>query len=134
MPTSNEFIDVAHLNKNAYTFTLPKKVRDVLNIHDISVVLGFFEEPTGEISFGTSGTNVLGTSKFSPTYQITLPITIRKKIYIEMGDPIFFYYTSDNRIILKLQRDWVGFLKISIIMWQWDIYKEIYKIAVNLFI
>ena len=72
MSTKSEIIDTARLSTKGFSFTLPKRVREQLNIKDSTKPLGFFEENNDEITIGHQGKNLLGSAELSPTFHVTL--------------------------------------------------------------
>lgn len=102
MAQNLRLIDIAHLNKGTFTFTLPKRVRDALDVDNNPQILSFIEE-TADIFIGYGGNLVIGTSNFSSSYQVTIPRLAREKLGLKKGDIIGFYLTDDNKILVKKQ-------------------------------
>ena len=104
MSQNIRFIDFARLNKGTFAFSMPKKVREILKVDENLRILSFIEEPDGNISIGFGGERVIGTSKFTASYQVTLTEQAREKLRIEKGDIISFYLTDTNKILIKKQQ------------------------------
>lgn len=100
MTEEYEFLDSTYLGANSHTFTLPKKVREFLNIKKPEGAIGFFRLKKGDITIGLSGENIIVTSNFSPTFGLTLRDAVRKILKINKGDPIIFY-TYNEKVVMR---------------------------------
>ena len=97
--TDYEFLDVAYIGKSQFHYTLPKKVRDHMEIKSTKKSLGYFLEANGDVSIGYGGENVIATSAFSPTFALILKKEIRNKLEVNLGDVLFFYKINKKVII-----------------------------------
>ena len=103
MLNRGRLIEVAHI-RSPNTFTLPKKVRDILNIDLDSRTrsLSYTEEANGEISIGKGGASVIETSLISSSFQVTLKKLVRKRLEAKEGDTLGFYEV-ENKVFIRLE-------------------------------
>ena len=100
--TKYEFLDRAYIGKSQFTYTLPKKVREYMEIKSTDKSLGYFQEENGDISIGHGGDNVITTSEFSPTFGLILKKQIRLKLDINLGDVLFFYKINQPELYFSV--------------------------------
>lgn len=104
MSDQSGFIESAPLAKEAYSFTLPKKVREVLGIERRFRVLTFFidEGDLVFIGFEGKGQQPIGSSDFYSSFQITVPSTVRRLLKIGKGDSVGFYQSeAEGKIYIR---------------------------------
>lgn len=99
MVKRGKYIVDAPLIKDSFTFTIPKKVRNKLQVTRREFrVLSFMLEEDGEVSIGFGNGKVIGASEFIASFQVTVPKYAREVLELEKGDSVGFW--EDNELIL----------------------------------
>ena len=102
MSDGGSFITSAPLNKGAWAFTLPKTVREELEVDLIRFrILSFNLEKDEQISIGFGGEKVIGSSEFLSSNVITIPVLVRKFLKLEKGKSKLGFYKDNNIIIIR---------------------------------
>ena len=104
MTKKGKFLAVADL-RGRFNFTVPKKVRQELNFDEKAEImsLSFNLEPTGEITFGKGGENIIDSTAISGTYQATLTKKPRQRLQANKDGTIVFYvYEKNKRVLVEM--------------------------------
>lgn len=103
MAENDKLIDTAKLFEEKHSLTLPKRVRDVIDIRVKYRVLTFYLEENDEVSIGFKNENfALGSSSFYSSYQISIPEDVRRVLKIEKSSIIGFYKRGNKVFIKKM--------------------------------
>ena len=97
------FITATQLNKDSWAFTIPREVRQIMNIATTRYrVLSFIlDESNNEISIGFGGERVLGSSEFISSNQVTIPPYARNHLQLEKGKSKLGFYQQGHRILIR---------------------------------
>lgn len=109
MANTQGLIDVSSFYEDRYDSTLPKEIRDKLDIISPEQNLVFVQESNGEISLAHTEKYVEGiivaTANLSGSiYRFTLPKKVREKLKIKKGGKLAYWEQSDKKIILRNAR------------------------------
>lgn len=103
MANEAEFLAATTLNKGSYAFTIPKEIREELDITMARFrVLNFnLEKDTNEVSINIGKQANMGTSEFPSSNQVTVPLYARKYLKLEKGISKIGFYKYKEKVLFR---------------------------------
>lgn len=106
MANAEEIIEITLLYEKSFGCTLPKAVRQKIEVNSSEHTLVFIREPDGEISLTRSGQvitgDIIATADFSrDVFQFTFPKKIRQILKLKKGGKIAYWERDNEKILIR---------------------------------